>query len=211
MEKNFWALYLKMFYKPKKAFEEIFESGNALKFGFYALLIPALGYTLFYLMAYHAGGSPSAFKPWLALPMEHYFKYDIFLTLPGYYMSWVVAATTVYLISRLFRGESKFDNILAIVGFGIGVATWSSMLHDLTDAFLSTIGVIEMQEYERLLNEPTFWRGLLWTLYTIYFIWFISLFTLGIKIAQKFRLLKSVLIAVIGLATFQVILLIFIR
>jgi hypothetical protein len=162
-------------------------------------------------MAYYAGGSPSTFKPWLVLPIEDYFKYDIFLTLPGYYLSLIGAACTVYLISRLLEGQSKFDNILAIIGFGIGVATWSSLLHDLSDAFLSVIGVIDMREYERLLNEPTFWHGLLLILYAIYFIWFLTLFTIGIKIAQGFSLIKSLIISFLGLITFQLILLIFIR
>jgi hypothetical protein len=200
-----------MFYKPKSAFETIFESDKALKYGFLAFLIPSLGYTLFYIMAYFAGGSPTAFKPWLAIPIEDYFKYDIFLSFPGYYLSWIGASVTVYLLSRLMNGKSKFDNILAIMGFGIGIATWSSLLHDLTDAFLSIIGVIDMREYEQLLNEPTFWRALLWSLYTLYFFWFLTLFTIGIRKANGFSLFKSILIALAGLFTFQVILLIFIR
>ena len=200
-----------MFYKPKSTFEMIFESKSVLKFGFFGILIPAIGYTLFYVMAYFAGGSPSTFKPWLALPIENYFYYDIFLTLPGYYLSWVGASATVYLLSRLMYGIGKFDNILVVIGLGIGVATWSSMLHDLTDAILSVLGVIDMKEYEQLLNAPTFWRGLLLTLYTIYFFWFLTLFTIGIKVSQKFSLVKSIVIALIGMATFQTILLIFIR
>jgi hypothetical protein len=211
MKTNFGTLYFKMFYKPESAFEAIFESDKALKYGFSAFLIPSLGYTLFYIMAYFAGGSPSTFKPWLAIPFEDYFKYDIILTLPGYYLSWIGASVTVYLLSRLMNGKSKFDNILAIIGFGIGIATWSSLLHDLTDAFLSITGAIDMREYEQLLNEPTFWRGLLWSLYTLYFFWFLTLFTIGIRKAQGFSLFKSIIIALVGLFTFQVILLIFIR
>ncbi len=211
MKSNFWELYLKMFYKPDSTFKTIFDSDKVLKYSFFAFLIPSLGYTLFYVMAYFAGGSPSTFKPWLAIPIEDYFKYDIILTLPGYYLGWIGSSVTVYLLSRLMNGQSKFDNIMAVIGFGIGIATWSSMLHDLTDAFLSITGVIDMREYEQLLNEPTFWRGLLWSLYTIYFFWFLTLFTIGIKKAQNFSLVKSVLIAFAGLITFQSILLIFIR
>jgi len=88
---------------------------------------------------------------------------------------------------------------------------WLNLLHDLTDAFLSIIGVIDMREYEQLLNEPTFWRVLLWSLYTLYFFWFLTLFTIGIRKANGFSLFKSIIIALVGLFTFQVILLIFIR
>jgi len=211
MKTNFWTLYFRMFFKPESTFETIFSSGKALKYAFFAFLIPSLGYTLFYIMAYYAGGSPSTFKPWLTIPIEEYFKYDIILAFPGYYLGWIGASSTVYLISRLMNGQSKFDNIMAVIGFGIGVATWSSLLHDLTDAFLSVIGIIDMSEYEKLLNEPTFWRSLLWSLYTIYFFWFLALFTIGIKKAQGFGIIKSILVAFIGLAIFQFILLIFIR
>jgi predicted membrane channel-forming protein YqfA (hemolysin III family) len=85
------------------------------------------------------------------------------------------------------------------------------MLHDLTDAFLATIGVIDMKEYERLLNEPTFWRYLLLTLYLIYFCWFVTLFTIGIKKANKFNFFKSIILGILGLAVYQTILFIFIR
>jgi hypothetical protein len=208
---GFFKLYFRMFAWPSQTFDVILSSEKRLKYGFFAFLVPSLGYTLFYIMAYFAGGSPSTFKPWLALPIEEYFKYDIYLTFPGYYLSWISASGTVFLISRLMGGKGKYIDTLVVIAFGLGVATWSSLLHDLTDAFLSVIGVISMKEYERLLNEPTFWRHLLLTLYAIYFTWFITLFTIGIKKAYQFNWLKALVLALIGLVVFQGVLLIFIR
>ncbi len=208
---RFFPLYLRMFIRPDSTFDLIIDRKSTLRFGFFALLVPIIGYTLFYIMAWNAGGSPSTFQPWLAIPAEEYFRYDIYLTLPAYYMAWLGASCTVFFISRLLNGDGSFENILAVIGFGIGIATWSSMLHDLTDAVLSTLGIIDMREYEKLLNEPTFWRYLLLTLYSIYFLWFMYLFTIGIRKVQRFGWFKSVLLALAGLVTFQVILLIFIR
>lgn len=126
-------------------------------------------------------------------------------------MAWLGASCTIFLISRLLNGTGSFENMLAVFGFGIGIATWSSLLHDLTDAILSTLGVIDMKEYEKLLNGPTFWRYLLLTLYAVYFIWFMYLFTIGIRKVQRFGWGRSVFLALVGLVTFQVILFIFIR
>lgn len=209
--KKFLPLYFRMFIKPQSTLDMILSNDQKLKFGFLAFLFPSLGYTLFYIMAYYAGGAPSTFKPWLALPIENYFRYDIFLTFPGYYLSWVGAASTIFLVSRLLKGEGSYENTLVIIAFGLGVASWSSMLHDLTDAFLSVTGIIDMKAYEQLLNTPTFWRNLLWTLYTIYFFWFIALFTLGIKKVHRFGTILSLCLAFLGLTVFQTILLIFIR
>lgn len=200
-----------MFTRPGSTFNLILNRKSTLRFGFFALLVPIVGYTLFYIMAWNAGGSPSTFSPWLAIPADEYFRYDIFLTLPGYYMAWIGASCTVFLISRILSGPGSFENLMAVIGFGIGIATWSSLLHDLTDAILSTLGIIDMKEYEKLLNGPTFWRYLLLTLYTIYFFWFLYLFTIGIRKVQRFGWFKSILLAFVGLVTFQVILFIFIR
>jgi hypothetical protein len=63
---------------------------------------------------------------------------------------------------------------------GIGVATWASLVHDLTDAVLGVLGTIDMKAFEAALNGPTFWRGPLWTFYYIYFIWLIVLFAKGL-------------------------------
>jgi hypothetical protein len=208
---RFLPLYLGMFIRPDSTFDRVLDRKSTLRHGFFALLVPVIGYTLFYIMAWNAGGSPSTFSPWLALPVEEYFRYDIFLTLPGYYVAWVVASCTVFLISRLLGGAGSFENIMSVTGFGIGIATWSSMLHDLTDAVLSVLGIIDMHKYEQLLNEPTFWRYLLFTLYAIYFLWFMYLFTIGIRKVQRFGWFRSILLALVGLVSFQVILFIFIR
>lgn len=85
------------------------------------------------------------------------------------------------------------------------------MLHDLTDAVLAMVGIIHMQEYERLLNEPTFWSYMLLTLYALYFLWFLGLFMLGIRRSQGITTGKAFLVALPGLASFQSVLLIFIR
>ena len=211
IEKGFWEMYFNMIIKPSKTLPAVFDHPRKIRLGLQAVLIPALGYTLFYILAWNAGGAPSSFKPWLALPIEQYFKYDIFLSLPAYFISWILASGTLYLLARLMGGTGNYDDTLVALAFGIGIATWSSMLHDLTDAILGFAGIIDMREYEKLLNEPTFWRYLLLSLYFIYFAWFIILFSLGIENAHKLNRKKSLLLGFTGLVVFQTMLLIFIR
>jgi hypothetical protein len=208
---SFWSYYSGVFIHPSATFRNLLNDNRRLKFGLFAFLIPAIGYTLFYIMAYNSGGHPSTFKPWLAIPIEKYFYYDIFLTLPAYFLSLVTAAAMTQLLSKVFGGKGSFEDSVSVLGFGVGVATWSTMLHDLTDAFLSFIGVISMPAYEKLLNEPTFWRSLLWTLFAIYFVWFIVLFTKGMREVHKTSIFASVILGITGLAFYQVMLLIFIR
>ncbi len=164
-----------------------------------------------YLLASIAGGAPSSFSPWLAIPKEQYFRYNVFIVAPSMFMCWVLASGVVQLLARLFPGKGSFEDTATVLGFGIGIATWASLVHDLTDAVLGALGVISMKEYEAALNQPTFWRALLWALYTIYAIWFIALFAKGIGSAHKSRRGSSVLLAFIALIVYQGVFLIFNR
>ena len=105
----------------------------------------------------------------------------------------------------------SFEDTAVALGFGIGVATWASLLHDLTDSVLAVLGVIEMKAYEAALNGPTFWRGLLWTLYTIYFFWFIILFAKGIRTGHALNWPSATLLAVVALVVYQGLFLVFNR
>jgi len=73
------------------------------------------------------------------------------------------------------------------------------------------IGVIDIREYEKALNSPTFWRTLWWALAVLYMTWFIVLFTKGAKRAHKTGTGASILVCLAGFIVYQGILLIFIR
>lgn len=210
-KRSFWSFYKDLILKPSETFPELLRDDRRVKFGFLAILIPAIGYTLFYIMAWNAGGAPSTFKPWLALPIENYFYYDIFLVAPSILLGWIFSSGSVQLLSLLFSGKGSFEDTVTVIGFGISVATWSTLIHDLTDAFLGFIGVINLREYEEALNAPTFWRALLFTLFAIYIVWFLVLFTKGIRAAHSLSKWKSFMLAFIGLLAYQIVFFVFNR
>jgi hypothetical protein len=210
-KKGFLSYYLRMFIAPRRTFADLLNDEKRLRYGFFAALIPAIGYTLFYIMASQAGGAPSTFKPWLAIPAEDYFFWDIFLSTPGIFISIICASGIIQLLSHLWNTSGSFEDTFVVISFGAGVASWSTMLHDLIDAFLAFTGVISMKEYERLLNDPGFFHNMLYTLFLIYFIWFPLLFAKGFSVVHKASTAKSVLLGIAGIIIYQGILLIFIR
>lgn len=209
--KTFFREYLGAFVRPAAVFRRNQASDRQLFLGFWAAMVPALGYTLFYVMASVAGGAPSSFRPWLSLPLEHYFSYAVFLSVPGYLLAILFSSALTYLLCRALRVDVTFDALVMVLGVAVGVATWSSMLHDLIDSFLAVIGIIDMRWYERQLNEPTFWRALLLGLYAVYFVWIGALLTLGIRAVTSLRGLPAVLCSLVTLVAFQAVLLLFIR
>jgi hypothetical protein len=208
---SFGDYYFSMFLKPRRTFDALMADPRRLKFGSIAVLIPALLYTLFYFMAAAAGGAPSAFKPWLAVPSEVYFHFNRFVVAPSMIMCWILAAAVAQLLSRLFSGKGSFEDNLSVFGFGISIASWSLLVHDLTDAFLGFVGVIDIREYEVALNTPTIWRTLFWCLAGLYFAWYMLLFSKGIGSAQRLRRGPAVFVGITAFILYQFVFLIFNR
>jgi hypothetical protein len=106
--RGFPSYYLAYFVRPATTFGSFLEDGRRVRYAVFSVLLPAAGYTLMYLLGWIAGGAPSSFKPWLAIPIEQYFKWDIFIVAPRMFMCWVPASGVVQLLSRALSGRGSF-------------------------------------------------------------------------------------------------------
>jgi hypothetical protein len=114
-----------------------------------------------------------------------------------------LAVGVVQLVSPLVASIGSFEDTAVGFGLGIGVATWASLIHDLTDAVLGALGVIDIKEYEAELNGPTFWRALLRILCSIYALWLLTFFTKGIRAVHRGRWVTSAAFGLVALIVNQ--------
>ncbi len=211
MKMSFKDYYLGTIIKPRKTFDALMTDNRRLRFGIFAVMISAFLYTLVYVFLSMAGGAPSSFTPWLAIPKAVYYQYDRFILAPSMFLCWILAAGVAQLLSRAFSGKGTFEDMLCMFGFGIGISTLFSLLHDLPDSFLGAIGVLDMNWYEIALNSPTVWRILWATLYGISFIYFIILFPKGVESAQRLRRGPAIFTGVLSFLVYQGVFFIFNR
>lgn len=208
---SFGHYYLGTLLRPRRTFDELMKDPRRLQLGTLAIGLNALLYTLVYVFLTMAGGAPSSFAPWLAVPKEVYYSYDRFWLAPSMFVCWILAAGAAQLLGRLFSGEGSFEDNLSAFGFGVTVATLFSLLHDLPDSFLGAIGVLDLGWYETALNSPTVWRLILWTLYTIALILLPVLLTKGVGAAQRVKRGPAILIGILSAILYQGMFLVFNR
>lgn len=208
---SFKDYYFGTIFRPRRTFDALVADSRRLKFGLLALSINAVLYTLVYIFLSAGGGAPSSFTPWLAIPAEVYYHYNRFFLAPSMFMGWILAAGVAQLLSRPFSDRGSFEDMLSVFGFGIGIASLASLAHDLPDAFLGAIGLLDLREYEVALNSPTIWRTILWTLYILSVIWFMVLFPKGVGAAQQIRGGSAVLVGVLAYLVYQGVFVIFNR
>lgn len=209
MRNTFWVYYTGVIFRPQKTFEALLTNPASLTRSAYAVFIMAIVYSCVYVFLIFGGGQP--FKPWLAIPLETYYQYNVFFCAPSMFLGWILAAGVVHILSRTITHVGSFEQTLTVFGFGIGIASWSTGVHDWITSLLGAFHIIDQRSYEVALNSPTLWRTLLWIQMIVYLIWFIVLFSNGTKAVYHVTTSLSVGLGTIGFITYQMFFLIFNR
>jgi hypothetical protein len=208
---SFKDYYFGTFIRPRRTFDLLLTDERRLKFGFFAMVLNAFLYTLIYVFLTIANGAPSSFAPWLAVPKEVYYSYNRFWLAPSMLGCWILAAGVAHLLSRLMTGKGSFEDTLSVFGFGINIATFFALLHDLPDTFLGAIGVLDLRWYELQLNSPTIWRTILWICYGTGLTLLVVLLIKGVGASQKIRPLHALWIGFMAAIVYQGVFLVFNR
>jgi hypothetical protein len=209
---SFGSYYLGTLLRPRRTFDLLMRDPRRLRLGAWAITVNAALYTLVYVFLTIGHGAPGGVPPrFLNIPAESYYFYDRFILAPSMLACWMLAAGAAQLLSRLFRGEGEFEDMLSTLGFAISISSLFSLLHDLPDSFLGAIGVLDLRWYEVALNSPTIWRVVLWIFYGASAVAFVVLLPKAVGAAGRLRRGPAILLGVIAYLVYQGVFIIFNR
>lgn len=199
--KSFIYYYRSTIVKPAHAFKELIRGKRSLRFSVVALSITAILYTLVYLFLILGGGQP--YKPWLNIPLDVYYRYNVFFCAPSMFLGWILATGVVHVLSRLITTNGTFEQTLCVFAFGISIASWTTGIHDIVTSFLGAMHIIDQHSYEKALNSPTIWRTLLWIQMLAYLIWFILLFSKAAGTVYRIKIWQAIVLGTSGFLIYQ--------
>jgi hypothetical protein len=208
---TFPALYLSAFTRPRRALDALMVEPRRVRWAAWAVAITALDYGLVYFFLAHNGGRPTVFKPWLAIPAEVYYRYNLYLVVPSILLAWISASGFTHLLARALGGTGTYEDTLSALGFGLSVSTWWTGLHDVVTTFLGWLRVIDQRAYEDAMSTPTPFRTALYVLMAGYAIWFGLTFTKGVGAAHRLRTGRAAAAGIVGVVVYQLIFVLFNR
>lgn len=208
---SFAAYYLGFFRAPSRAARALLKDSRRLRFGWYALLIPLLGYVAVYVGLSRSGAYPSAFSPWLAIPAESYYRYNIYLLPPSMLAAWLLASAVVQLLGQRMDARGSFEDTVSVLGFAISIASWSLLPHDLAVSLLGATRIIDGRAHEHAMNANTPARALLWFFSAIYLVAFPLMFALVLRGAHNLRARAAAALGCFGFVVYQLVFVIFNR
>ncbi|MDX2052807.1 MAG: hypothetical protein SFV15_10475 [Polyangiaceae bacterium] len=209
---SFWRVYWLAFVRPARAMNALVQSRGAVRFGACSVAITGVTYSLVYFFLSQNGGRPTVFEPWLAIPAEDYYRYNLLFNLPSVLLAWVAATGFTHLAAQALGGKGTFETTLGTLGLGIGVASWGTGLHDLLTSCMGYQGLLDQRAYEDAMSAPgTAAHRLIWTLMLLYSSAFLLLFTRGVGVAHGLRLGRAFACGALGFAVYQGIFVLFNR
>lgn len=208
---SFRALYARAFTRPRAALDALMADPARTRYGAFAVAITAATYQLVYVFLAHNGGRPTVFRPWLAIPAEVYYRYDMWLVVPSILLGWIAASGFTQLAARALGGTGSFEDTVAALGLGLSISTWWTGLHDLVTTFLGWLRVIDQRAYEDAMSGPTPFRTLIWTLMIGYVVWFFVTFAKGVGAAHRLRPAAATAAGAVGVVVYQLIFVLFNR
>ena len=208
---TFWSTYKAFFVRPRETAEALAADSRGLRFGLAAFLVPVVGYSIVYIGLGQSGAYPSTFTPWLAIPAEEYYRWNLYLLPPSMFAGWLLASAVVQLASRPLGGTGRFEATVAALGFACSAAHWTLLPHDVLVGILGGLHVIDGRAHEHAMNQPTIARTLLWTFMTLYVLAFPWFFSLAIAGVHRVRGARAMLLGVLGFVVYQLVFVVFNR
>jgi hypothetical protein len=143
------------------------------------------------------GTTKVTLPPFLKIPEEHYYFYELAFLIPLFIITWLLASAMAYLLSKVMGGNGSFDAILGGFGLTMAVSAYFTLIPDYIQGILWTAGWIPFNEYQELTS-----KGVLLIIVRTYMLAYILahvlLYSATIRQTQKLSRTKSVIVALVS-------------
>ncbi len=105
-------------FHPSKTIRELIEDPRRFKVGLFGVLALGILYAATAFVLYARGVSPVT-PPFIRLPVETYYLYQVFFNLPVALAGWLLMGSTIYL--TIPRPEKTYQDVLGLIGLPYGI------------------------------------------------------------------------------------------
>ena len=200
---------LQLVFSPRTAITELASNARGAFVGFKHIFILAVLYELAFVL-WALGDATVTMPAFLKIPEDRYYFYELIFAIPVFFIVWIVASGTAYLLSKAIGGNGSYDTMLG--GFGIAalISAYFTLIPDFIQGVLWTTGWVPFAEYQEATSRGPL-LVLVWVYIVAYNVSHLVLYTVTIRYSQNLGILKSAIVAIISYFTSIGIFITFIR
>ena len=161
---------------------------NKVAYGFAAVMLLCILYSIGVLIGFLKGLSPIEYEPFLRIPTEFYYLWQTFFTIPVGLIGWILFAGAAQLLSRSLGGQGTFEDNLAVLGF----------------PFILMLPFNWFPEIAVTLFAPEWWGTPTWDtidliLVGVSTLWFLIVSVIALRRPQSLSLGRAISVALVSL------------
>jgi len=186
--RKFWSYCWGTVVRPGETFREVIGERNKVAYGFAAVMLLCILYSVGVLTGFVKGLSPTGYEPFLRIPTESYYLWQTFFTIPVGLIGWILFAGAAQLLSRSLGGQGSFEDNLAVLGF----------------PFILMVPFSWFPEIMVTLFVPEWWGTPTWEAVTpfrvgVSTLWFLIVSVIALRQVQNLSLGRAVFAALVSL------------
>jgi hypothetical protein len=196
------AVFMKYFliplYKPRKSIKSLLLNERKVQYSVFIFLILGVIYTISVHSAFINGIKPQV-EPFLKISVDEYYKWQRFWQTPFFFITSIIFAGVVRLLSSAFNGKGNFEDIFCLFCVAQTLPMFLLMWLPETLSFIL------------IPNEPIqpFWLDIIRQVVGI--LWPLGITILGLSMIEKLKWYVSCTIIIISAIPITLLMVIFIR
>jgi len=138
-----------IFTHPVKTMTRLLQEEKKVMYGFLFIVLFSSLYTLYVAVLYVVGLEPYYWEPLLRIPLEKWYLWQTFITIPVTISTWIVLAGCIQLLSKPFKGTGSFEDTLAVLALPMVILIPSMLIPDIIVDFILPDSIV---------HSPLFWN-----------------------------------------------------
>ena len=186
--KQFWSYCWGTIARPNDTFKDVTGERNKVAYGFAAVMLLCILYSVGVLIGFVKGLDPTGYEPFLRIPTESYYLWQTFFTIPVGLIGWILFAGAAQLLSRSLGGQGTFEDNLAVLGFPFILMLPFSWFPEIMVTFFAP----------EWWGTPT-WDAIDFILVGVSTLWFLIVSVIALRRTQNLSLGRAVFTALVSL------------
>ena len=181
---------------PRGFISRLSTDNRAAFVGLRNVLIIAIMYEIAILL-WALGADGVTLPAFLRIPEEWYYFYELIFLIPLFILTWLLASSIAYILSKVFGGSGSYDVLLGGFGLTMAVSAYFTLIPDYIQGILWTTGWIPFSEYQVLTGKGIL-LVIVWAYMLAYTLSHIALYAITVHNSQKISKSKATVVAFVS-------------
>lgn len=174
---------------PVKTINHLLQEEKKVTYGILFILLFSSSYTVYTAVLYLAGEVPYYWEPFLRIPLEKWYLWQTFTTIPVTISTWILLAGCIQLLSSLFNSTGSFEDTLAVLALPMVILIPAMLIPDIFVDFLLP---------EEIVYSPLFWNFINPLRLILASLWVVIIHILAVKEAQSLSFSQTFMVIAVS-------------